>query len=71
VTSINIKGNFVILIVCILGVAGVVFAISWAAAWLWNITLPYLFGLPYVEWWHMLALVILIGLLTSSVRSKK
>ena len=44
--------------------------IGFIGAWLWNITLPYLFGLPTVEWWHILALCFLLWILipTSSVR---
>lgn len=53
----------IIVILLILGILGIMVLCSWVGAWLWNITLPYLFGLPHVEWWHILALIILLWIL--------
>jgi len=52
-----------IFILIILGIFGLFVLVSFIGAFLWNITLPYIFGLPKVEWWHILALMILIWIL--------
>ena len=56
----------IIVILLILGIFGLFVLVSFIGAWLWNITLPYLFGLPNVEWWHILALIILLWILLPS-----
>jgi hypothetical protein len=53
----------VIILIIILSIIGFFVLCSWIGAWLWNITLPYIFGLPKVEWWHILALIILLWIL--------
>ena len=51
------------IILTILAVIGLVVGCSFVGAWLWNITMPYIFGLPTVEWWHILAIMILLWIL--------
>ena len=53
----------IILMLLILGIFGFVVLVSFVGAWLWNITLPYIFGLPEVQWFHILALLILLWIL--------
>ena len=54
-------------ILIILGIIGLVILLSvgfaFLGAWLWNITLVPLFNFPWVEWWHILALEILIWII--------
>lgn len=59
------------IIIIILLLIGFFVGISFVGAWLWNITLPYIFGLPTVEWWHILALIFLLWIIlpSSSIRS--
>ena len=56
----------IILILLILGIFGFLVLCSWIGAWLWNITLPYIFGLPKVEWWHILAIMVLLWIIFPS-----
>ena len=56
----------IIIILVILGIVGLFVLFSFIGAWLWNITLPYILGLPKVEWWHILALIILLWILLPS-----
>lgn len=42
---------------------GVLLLISGLAMWLWNITIPELFGVPPVGFWQMLRLIILLNIL--------
>ena len=51
------------IIIIILLVMGFLVGVSFVGAWLWNITLPYIFGLPTVEWWHILELMILLWII--------
>ena len=62
--------GFVLIAMGIIGLILLFFVgISFLGAWLWNITMPYIFHLPHVEWWHILALIVLLWiLLPSSVR---
>lgn len=66
----NKKGEIIMkgIILAISIVVGVILLVSWIGAWLWNITLPYIFGLPTVEWWHILALMILLWVIIPSRR---
>ena len=54
------------IILIILLIIGLLVGVSFVGAWLWNITLPYIFGLPTVEWWHILALMILLWIILPS-----
>jgi len=51
------------IILILLFIIGFVFGCSIIGAWLWNITLPFIFGLPQVEWWHILALIVLLWII--------
>ena len=61
--DINMKGIIALGALIVLGAIGIMLFVSWLAACIWNIIMPYLFGLPIVEWWHMLLLGILISIL--------
>jgi len=56
-------GGIIVIALIFLGIFGFFFIVSWIGAWLWNITLPYIFGLPEVAWWHILGLMILLWIL--------
>jgi len=58
------------IMIIILLVMGFLVGVSFVGAWLWNITLPYIFGLPTVEWWHILALMILLWIIIPTGSSK-
>lgn len=55
--------GLIVIILTILGIIGLFVLVSFIGAWLWNITLPYIFGLPVVEWWHIGALIILLWII--------
>ena len=55
--------DIIIIMAVFLGIGGLCLLASFIGAWLWNITLPYIFGLPEVAWWHILALMILLWIL--------
>ena len=52
-----------VIVLIILGIIGFFVFISFIGAWLWNITIPYIFGLPPVDWYHILALIILLWII--------
>jgi len=51
-----------VIILVILLVIGFLVGVSFVGAWLWIITIL-IFGLPTVEWWHILALMILLWII--------
>ena len=51
------------LVIVILLLLGFFVGIPLIGSWLWNITMPYIFGLPQVEWWHILSLIILLWII--------
>ena len=51
------------LIILITLVAGFFVLLSFIGAFLWNISIVYMFNLPTVEWYHILALIILLYIL--------
>ena len=61
----------IVIILLVLLVLGIVIGASFLGSWLWNITMPYIFGLPTVEWWHILALMILLWILIPTCIIKK
>jgi len=54
-----------IIVLGILLVVGGVSAVAGLVAWLWNRTMPELFGLPAIRFWQAFRLVILLNLLVS------
>ncbi len=47
----------------IIGVIGLFFAIVYLFQWLWNITMPDVFGLKIISYWQALRLLIIAGIL--------
>lgn len=55
-------------ILIVLGVTGVIFLVLLTTAifqWLWNITMPQVFGLRQIEFWVAFRLLLIAGFLTS------
>ncbi len=66
------SGNAVAIIgIIILIAVGLAVGFSFLLAFLWNLVMPYLFGLPIVEWWHMLILAFIIEFLFGCIRREK
>lgn len=45
--------------------------IGYPVMWLWNYTMPYLFGIVEIDFWHALALELLCGILFKPHNSDK
>ncbi len=47
----------------IIGVIGLFFVIVYLFQWLWNITMPEVFGLKVITYWQALRLLLIAGML--------
>lgn len=47
---------------------GIFFLIIWLFSWLWNITMPQVFGLKSITYWQAFRLMLIAGLLFGSMR---
>lgn len=57
-------GVFLVLVVLAL-----LFVVTWLLKWLWNITIPGIFGLREIVYWEAFRLIIICSILFGGVRA--